>query len=551
MTHSLSPRLNGAIRTPYLRQFQNSFISFELVGGDFAAQRTVIDNGFLSEKQSYLSSLQPTWTTVSTLREMPQRHNYIEFATKTSNPNFPPRVGLGGACSDEQIADPVSWFGIKRAVLHDAPHAPLDELKRFEKLFAGPTPRSLEQLGKRYQQWFSAVVTAWAEDESTEEDLQILRWLLSSGLLSNKLSANTELAELVQRYRSIESQVEIPWTVHGLHDVDAGYDYPLNVRGEYDRLGDEIPRGYVSALCSGDASFQAVGSGRLELAQQVARDDNPLTARVIVNRNWQWLFGTGLVDTPNDFGRLGDTPSHPELLDWLTKRFIDRGWSIKQLVREILLSQTWQQSAEVTSQGQTLDPGNRLLHHYPLRRLEAEQLRDAILSVSGRINHCLYGPPIEPYRTAEDDQKRLFAGPVDGEGRRSLYTEVTIMEPARFLATFNTPDPKIPTGRRDVSNTPAQSLSLLNDPFVTGQAAYWAEHLLQRQDVTAEERLSHMFIAALSRQPSQFELTRWSAALDELAELHQVEAVDLLTSQPVWQDIAHAFFNVKEFLYYR
>src|SRR5207244_10227374 len=125
------------------------------------------------------------------------------------------------------------------------------------------------------------------------------------------------------------------------------------------------------------------------------------------------------------------------------------------------------------------DPANRLLHHFPLRRLEAEEIRDQILAASGRLDRRLGGPPVNPHRANEDPQKRLFSGPLDGDGRRSIYTKITIMEPPRLLALFNQPTPKIPTGKRDVTTTPSQSLTLLNDPFVIGQAEHWARRLVE------------------------------------------------------------------------
>jgi hypothetical protein len=290
---------------------------------------------------------------------------------------------------------------------------------------------------------------------------------------------------------------------------------------------------------------------RLELAELVASPKNPLTARVYVNRVWHWLFGQGLVRTPDDFGHVGDLPSHPELLDYLTHDFIASGWSTKQLVRSILLSQTWQQSQQSASGAQDVDPTNRLLHHFPVQRLDAESLRDAMLFVSGRLESHLYGPTSNPYRLSEDDQKRLFSGPLDGLGRRSIYTKVTIMEPPRFLATFNQPAPKIPTGRRDVTTTPAQSLTLLNDPFVAGQADYWASRLIQQSDTTIESRLQQMFVKALGREASSEELSRWSEAARDFASDEKIPEREVLRSQSVWQTMAHAMFNTKEFLYVR
>ncbi|MCA9056713.1 MAG: DUF1553 domain-containing protein, partial [Planctomycetaceae bacterium] len=169
-------------------------------------------------------------------------------------------------------------------------------------------------------------------------------------------------------------------------------------------------------------------SNRLDLAESLVEPGHPLTARVYVNRVWQWIFGTGLVATPDDFGRLGNTPSHPELLDWLANEFIREGWSTKKLVRRLVLSETFRQSGQETDASRERDPANRLLSFYPTRRLEAESIRDSLLAVSGRLDPRLYGRPILPYRTAEDDKKRLFSGPLDGNGRRSLYLQMSIMD---------------------------------------------------------------------------------------------------------------------------
>lgn len=552
-TYALSPKLNGALRTPWLQSFSHGLMSFEGTGGDFAAQRTVIDNAFLCEKQTYVSRNEYGWWSAPTYLPMKDRHSYMELATKTSNPNFPPRVGLGAALTEEQISDPGSWFGVTRIVLHDINHPPVDELERFTALFEGVSPTTLDAVAEKYRRWFLSAVESWSQSRSTADDVKLINWMLSKGLLTNTIDAcrDPRIDEIVASYREVEAQIRIPWTVNGMADVDSGYNYHLNIRGDYDQLGGEIPRGYVRALTPRDSQFRSANSGRLELSSLIASDDNPLTARVFVNRNWSWLFGTGLVDTPNDFGRLGDTPSHPELLDDLAAQFMAEGWSTKALIRTIVLSRTFQQSGEISEAARSIDPRNRLLHHYPLRRLDAEMIRDSMLQVSGRLDPALFGPPVDPYRAAEDGQKRLFSGPIDGNGRRAIYTKVTIMEPAQLLATFNAPDPKIPTGKRDVTNTPAQSLTLLNDPFVNEQAGHWAAQIIQQAHGELESRIANMFETALGRQPTIHELDRWNSAVIEFAKLRGVENSEIMTDVLVWQDVAHAFFNLKEFLYYQ
>ena len=551
-TNSLSPRMNGALRTPWTKSLGPGHLSFEVAGDDFSAQRTIIDNAFLTEKQQYLANATPQWRLVDTLSGL-DRNVYIEFATKTSNPNFPPRVGLGGACSEEQVADPRSWFQISRVVKHTAPFSPKDELTRMVLLLDGGAPRTLDDASSRLRSVLKESIVAWQKERPTDDQIRLLNWMLSSEFLENSAETNkpdSTINRIVQSYRELEQKLVEPTTVNGMADIDQPLDYRLNIRGDYDQLGDPVPHGAVRFLLDVCEATETQRT-RLELAELVASPKNPLTARVYVNRVWHWLFGQGLVRTPDDFGHVGDRPSHPELLDYLTHQFIASGWSTKQLARSILLSQTWQQSQQSAAGAMEVDPTNRLLHHFPVQRLDAESLRDTMLLVSGRIDVSLYGPTSNPYRLNEDDQKRLFSGPLDGLGRRSIYTKVTIMEPPRFLATFNQPAPKIPTGRRDVTTAPAQSLTLLNDPFVAGQADYWSSQLILRSDPTIESRLQHMFLKALGRSASSEELSRWSEATRDFASEEKIPEQDVLLNQAVWQTMAHAMFNTKEFLYVR
>ena len=551
-SNSLSPRMNGAVRTPLTRSLGAGHLSFEVAGGDFAARRTIVDNAFLTERQQFVAEARPKWQMVDGLGGMTDRHIYVEYATKTSNPNFPPRVGLGGECAEEQVADPRSWFHITRVVKHVAPFSPHDELTQLLPLFTGDAVQSLSDVTQQYRTVMLKAVVAWQEDRTEDNDVLWLNWMLTSNLITNSAQENALPAPsaLITQYRRLEQQLQEPTTVNGMADIDAPCDYRLNIRGDYDQLGDPVPYGsprFLREICQ-----QAVGDRtRLELAELVASPQNPLTARVYVNRVWHWLFGTGLVATPDDFGHVGEQPSHPELLDFLAGKFIQQNWSTQRLVRAMLLSRTWQQSQQASPGALDVDPLNRLWHHFPVRRLEAESIRDAMLAVSGRMDARLFGPTSNPFRLNEDPQKRLFSGTLDGNGRRSIYTKVTIMEPPRFLATFNQPSPKIPTGRRDVTTTPAQSLTLLNDPFVTGQAEYWAAQLIQRPDNSMESRLQHMFSKAISRNATSEELSLWADAARDFAATESIDERSQMTNLSLWQTMAHAMFNTKEFLYVR
>lgn len=554
-SNALSPRLNGALRTPLLSGIGEARLSLEVCGGDFSAERIVVDNAFIAERQTYLARRDPAWGEMSTFHELAGRRIFGEWATKSSNPNFPPRVGLGGACNETQVADPRSWLGVTRAVVHKEPGPPQDELGRFASLFEGQAPRTRADAAKRYAAWLRSALERWGREQSTDEDVRLINWLLDQGLLPNRSDAPAapRLRELVAAYRTAERKVLEPQTINGLEDFDDGENYRLNVRGEYDQFGPAVPRGYLAVLARDESSvaFHDRRSGRLELAERIASPTNPLTARVYANRVWQWVFGAGIVATPDDYGKIGDPPSNPALLDYLAGRFMERGWSTKDLVRELVLSAAFRQGSTASAKAREVDPGNRLLHHFSLRRLEAEEVRDAILAASGRLDGALFGPPINPHRHKEDPEKRLFSGPLDGLGRRSLYTKLTIMEPPRFLATFNQPPPKIPTGRRDVSNVPAQALALLNDPFVLEQAKVWGTRVAAVENQTVDTRLSAMFVAALSRVPEPAELARWHGLVDDLARERKVPVGQMLQSVPLWTDVAHTLFNTKEFLYLR
>ena len=357
------------------------------------------------------------------------------------------------------------------------------------------------------------------------------------------------MIRLLAAYREAEKLLLDPQTANGMREVDVPLDFPLQIRGDYDRLSDRVPRGYLELFHLPPTAERS--SGRRELANFVASSADPLTARVYVNRVWHWIYGAGLVATTDDFGHLGERPSNPELLDYLTTWFTDNGWSTRKLIRLMVTSNTFRQSGQQDPAAARIDPQNRLLHHYALRRLEAESIRDAILAASGRLDLRLYGPPVNPYRLHEDLYKRLFTGPLDGDGRRSIYTLVSIMEPPKFLAAFNQPAPKLPTGRRDVTNVPAQSLALLNDPFVIGQAEHWAGSLVATTNANVDQRLGDMFQTALGRRPTADELSRWNALVNTLAADHAVPADRILADAAVWKDVAHTLFNTKEFIYIR
>jgi hypothetical protein len=390
--------------------------------------------------------------------------------------------------------------------------------------------------------WCNEAVRRWCAGTPQPGDPDVINWLLGAGLVPNRPEPGTPLADRVAEYRRVEASIGFPRTVNSMDERESPpATYPLNVRGNPDVTGELVAPASLRML-KGEQF-----TNRLALADSLLEPGHPLTARVYVNRVWQWLFGTGLVATPDDFGRLGDRPSHPELLDWLASEFVRDGWSTKRLVRRLVLSETFRQSGEVASAARDLDPANRLLHHYPTRRLEAEAIRDSLLAIPGRLDRSLYGRPILPYRTAEGGAKRLFSGPLDGNGRRSIYLQMSIMDPPKFLVGFNLPDLKLPAGRRDVTNVPAQALVLLNDPFVRAMAEQWGARILKEAHPGVDARIEAMFRRAYGRPPDDTERTRWRAWILGIAG----PGGDVIRSEKAWTEAAHALFNTKEFIHYR
>ena len=555
-THRLSDKLNGTLRSPVL-PLGKKHISFQVLGQRSSAVRLVSNNCQLNYKNyRALTSSDLTWVTFSPPDDRDSLRTYAELMTMFDNPKFPDQLSALGGDKDnyklpwEKAAEnPRSYFGVTHIVLHDTAEPPKPELTHLQPLLAAEDPTSLGEVTERYAAIASAAVRAWASDTATDDDVRWLDALLRRELLSNQRLQTPRLAALIEQYRQVEAELALPRVIVGMADGGPGIEQPILIRGDCQRPGDAVPRRYLEVLANSRDAFTGPGSGRLELAQRIASAENPLTARVMVNRVWHHLFGTGLVRTVDDFGHVGDLPSHPELLDCLASRFVEEDWSVKRLIRSVVLTRAFQLSNQPSAEAQELDPLNRLLQHYPARRMEAEAVRDSMLAASGRLDPALYGPSVQPFREKEYADRRLFPGPIDGNGRRSIYIKNNLMEAPRFLAAFNFPGGKVTQGRRDVTNVPAQALALLNDPMVLQQADVWGQQLVARADETVATRVDAMFQTVLGRQPTADERARFENTVQQLGELHQVTAADVWKSQAIWKDVAHALFNVSEFIY--
>ena len=557
-TGAVSERLNGTLRSPPLPKGAKH-VSFEVSGRHGSAVRLVSNNCQLNYKNyKALTSDTTGWVTFEVPEEADTLRVYAELMTMLDNPKFPDQLSaLGGDPAnyrvpwEKAVADPRSSFGVTRAVLHNGPDPPRPGLGHLRRLFDTQItpPRSLADVAARYAATVGAAVRAWREDRATDEDVAWIEGLLKRKLLGNRVATAPRLAELAVRYRAAEKELSPPRVSPGVADWGPGLAQPVFARGEWSRPGPAAPRRYLEVLSATGGRFGPDGSGRWELAEAVASRANPLTARVMVNRVWHHLFGTGIVRTVDDFGHVGEPPSHPELLDYLAARFVRDGWSVKLLVRSLVRTRAFREAAAPSPSARAADPMNRLLQHYPARRLEAEAVRDSILAASGRLDRTLYGQSVQPFREEDNPDRRLFAGPLDGNGRRSIYVKNNLMEAPRFLGAFDFPGGKVVQGRRDVTNVPAQALALLNDPFVFQQAEVWAGKLVARSDPSVAARVETMFRATLGRPPEPEEARRFEQAVGRFGGLHGVSSEAVLTSRAVWRDVTHTVFNLREFLY--
>jgi hypothetical protein len=553
-THSLSSKLAGALRLPEQADLPGQFISMELRGGEWAGHLSVPQNAFQNETISFLIPGAPSeWISIEDSKLKNGVTNmYTQVVTASLNSNFPPRMGraLVGEVklpAEDDGLNHRSWFSLTGIATHDEEGGPENTLEEYSTLFMGTPPSSVDKAWQNIAKWFATSVERWTSNQTSRQDIVMVNWLLQQNLLPNSPTESSDIAALVKQYRKVESRIEFTRTINSMDEREvAPMDYRINLRGSVYDEGPAIPRNFLGVFEGHHQVDQSDMSGRLELANYLSSPENPQTARVYVNRVWHWVFGTGLVATPNDFGKLGNRPSHPELLDWLTNTFKEEGWSTRKLVRRLVLSQTFRQSGQVNQSAAEHDPGNRLLHHYPTRRLEAESIRDSLLAVAGSLNPTLFGPPINPVRAVEDPLKRLLSGPLDGKGRRSIYLEISIMDPPKFLVGFNLPLPKLSTGRRDVTNVPAQALLLLNHPLVTEMAKRWAEDLVMDDDKTPQERISSMFARVFCRSVTNPELKRWTDAFETFSQIEEK-----MKDEKAWAEMAHTLFNTKEFIYYR
>ena len=509
-SHTLSSKHSAVLTSPRFK-VTTDFISVQAMGKG-ATLRLIPDNYPISPggsrfPKAAIDSDKPTWITLdAAYRKGSYAYLELTLPDDSTNPDKKAEAGLG-------------WYSVRQVVFHATRESgPSGEAIVVE----APKFPTVEDVSVA----LSEAAYAWGRDKVTEAQAALLDASVRHGILDPSTTASTKLAALTAEYRRLETELSIPRRAPGFLEAE-GLDMPLFVRGEYKNPAAPVPRRYLEAF---DAkAFATTGSGRLELAEKIASPDNPLTARVMTNRLWHHVFGRGLVGTVDNFGRLGDHPTHPELLDHLSKRFVDQQWSVKALLRELVLTDAFQRSSLPSSSAQAKDANNDLLSHVRVRRLEGEALRDSLIILTGKIEHRMYGPG-----------DNAVAAPRE-QVRRSVYLTIRRNSLNPLITTFDGPKPFTTVGRRDSTNVPAQSLTLLNSLFVIDAAKQWATTLDRSQPDTA--KVDALFLQALARKASP---TEQAAAARYLADLKLTHA-----DKPVmvWQDFAQSVLNLKEFLY--
>ncbi len=361
--------------------------------------------------------------------------------------------------------------------------------------------------------------------------------------LQKKLKKAKQRAD---EHRQLPPLFEIAYAVA---DAEQSDDAAIHLRGDPGRPGDTVRRRFLEVLGGEELPEDCDGSGREQLAEWILAADNPLTARVMVNRIWHHHFGRGIVPTTNDFGRQGKPPSHPALIDYLASAFRDGGWSIKSMHRLIMASRTYKQSAVRGTESIAMDPSNQWLAGYPRRRLDAEAIRDTLLMLGGNLDLTTAGPhPFPPELLWDFTQHKPFKA-VYETNRRSVYLMTQRIQRHPYLAIFDGADPSTTTGERMVSTTPLQALYLLNDPFLHQQAGLTAERVIGHAE-DDNTRTSYVYELLFARPPMVQEQAAGQEFLESARKLlHNENSTAADVEVKAWNAYVRSLFRLNEFVY--
>ncbi|HET6880350.1 MAG TPA: DUF1553 domain-containing protein, partial [Pirellulales bacterium] len=336
----------------------------------------------------------------------------------------------------------------------------------------------------------------------------------------------------------------------GVRDAASPENCSVLNRGEVKDPGPVVTRGVVTVLRTPQAiRMNPAHSGRLEMAHWIASPDNPLTARVMVNRVWQHLFGTGIVPTTDNFGALGEEPTHPELLDTLAVEFMKEGLSVKRLIRSLVLSRTYCLSSQHDEKNYAVDPSNKLLWRMERRRLDAEEIRDAILAASGQLD--LSRPQGSPVMQMNGDGKneKMKETLLELSNHRAVYLPMYRGNVPEALSVFDMADPSLIVGKREVTTVATQALFLMNSPFVLKQSFEMARRLLGRNDLNDSTRIDLAYRLAFGRLPSTNEKSRIEKFLKDYRLAWEREGEKEPGRLAAWSTVCQTLFASGEFRY--
>ncbi len=448
--------------------------------------------------------------------------------------------------------------------------------------FGKKLPKKREKLAKRYQDLFSQAAAEWRKlhpessldytknerykDDSedpglADKGLEEYRKLLYEKFGPFRPPPNAKqyypedvqdtLARLEDERKELEeSTPEYPHAM-GVREGEEIADIPIHIRGSHWSLGEVVPRRFLTAIAGDEQPTIPDGqSGRLQLAKWITSPDHPLTARVMANRLWRWHFGKGIVSSTDNFGRLGQKPSNQPLLDWLALRFVDEGWSIKAMHRLIMLSNAYQMSSEYDAEAAEVDPENKLLWRMSRRRLEAEPMRDAILSISDGLDKSM-GGSIMSFKDRQYVANTAARGGIDYDRNlRAVYLPVVRSSMYDVFRAFDFADPSTSNGDRGAAVVAPQALFMMNGSIVLEHSRRMADNLLDRNDLNDSGRVRLAYERALTRPPSLQEVDRalsFIAEVDKALEDREPEA-DERTAR-AWQSFCKALIGSNEFLY--
>jgi hypothetical protein len=363
-----------------------------------------------------------------------------------------------------------------------------------------------------------------------------------------ELADSPRVAELRREWKQLEATLPPePPLASAVRDGPA-IAQRVFLRGDNNSPGEPVAKQFPVVLAGESQRPVTQGSGRLELAQWLTSSENPLTARVMVNRIWQGHFGEGLVRTPNNWGKMGETPTDPELLDYLAKRFVESGWSIKSLHRLILLSNAYQQDSRAAKQVRDADPANRLWSRFNRVRMSVEEIRDSFLALGGNLDLTVGGsllPPAEPMKGKAPPVKGRPRTDPDQTPRRTLYIPVRRGSIPTVLATFDYGDATTPGEGRPRTNVAPQALFMMNSRFVVERAGGFAKGLLDNASLSDAQRVERAYLMALTRRPDPAEV---DSALTYIADLER-KLASPDAHAGAWRSFCHILMSTNEFLY--